>query len=1073
MPVPRGRFGFGAPPAVDGPRKRGELYGNRIPVPSRTVSGGNFPLSRPTSYDQRRSFSSSIVLADFDDDHLDFSPMSSPTLTSTSLPPDSPDSIASTPDISPSFGEFSNPKQNITRATSFAQALEVARKAEMEKQERQNTINLTSRSPPRSADDGHGESPIETTPTIVVSSEDVSSIMVPEIPIANATSVPSTTPRDSPSLERVQPNEELSYKPPTETVVANGASPGIMTTTHNPLMTKDAVRNGTPPLNIRKRAPTISIPSVVDQAPKDPGADTVPTEPQVIVSPIPQVKLHDVSAWISDTHKEETVYSLPIIQHVELDEPVPNENMELKLSAPEILPTPDIVILNEQPEENIQEPDDAKNDLFTNSNVGVRSRKLGLTLDSEKLGDGSLMSPPPQSGMLKTFLKKLTLNFVIDPELYEATTAPPVLDSFSKAAHAITSPSSFLSPPDTGLHSPSSGSSALSSRPMSMIESSPKVVTQMLRMTPATSRGVPMFLPGSQAPTRKSDFVYFPPTPEDEDTDLGSLTTQNSSPPTRMRSGSDPEDIRNMPSKQTFSAVVHRKVRETPVSATVPDNKIRPLPQTPQARRAQRATILETPLSPGHGELAALLHEAVLLENTLNKGELPSEDPQFKEEALQKEKAAKEEEAEVVESQAKAKVEDEERSRITLANTQLESKRDEPTAGRLKHTFLIPLSKARSRHRKEVYTAKAESFFSRSEEPSLTPIQPKSAGLPSQSTTNSFAIASATLPRMPTEQPSIDGVNSTAQLPVKSPKFSSLRKFSSVSRAGGGASIRSHSTSSEISEETSSSVTIDEFGRGTGSTLSFPSVSPKKASSTLARATSFAGKLFNRGRTKSSGSTLSSTSEVLGRSSFYPNICQSLIIYLDHHVGDDSPIKTPVPMIAPIVPTSLGISVLPSQPEVPAFSFDEPPLRRSTSSKRSAIYFSSGPDSTGAPQLPSVLQITSQTSSSSLLPISNDSTPPSSATSLSSVSSLPSPLFNQELVDAFPSVPATTPTSNNFSHREMSFATTATPTKASFDSALLSSAIHLTSTYKTATPKAKTKPLPSERSATPTSISRT
>lgn len=99
-----------------------------------------------------------------------------------------------------------------------------------------------------------------------------------------------------------------------------------------------------------------------------------------------------------------------------------------------------------------------------------------------------------------------------------------------------------------------------------MIESSPKVVTQMLRMTPATSRGVPVFLPGSHA------------------------------------------------------------LRETPASATFPNNKVRFLPQTPQARRAQRATILETPLSPGHGELAA---EAVLLENTLNQGELPSEDSQL------------------------------------------------------------------------------------------------------------------------------------------------------------------------------------------------------------------------------------------------------------------------------------------------------------------------------------------------------------------------------------------------------------------------------------------------------------
>ena len=409
--MPRGRFGFGAPPPVEGPRKRGELYGNRIPIPSRNFSAGNFPPSRPT-YDQRRSFSTSSVLSDFDDDRLDFSPTSSPTFT---LPPDSPDSNASsTPDISPSFGNFSNSKQNLTRATSFAQALEVARKAEIEKQERQSTINLPTRSPSRLADYGHGGSLMEMTPTIVVSSGDVSPIIVPEIPIVNVTSVSPTTPRESPPLEKVQPMEELSYKPPNETVIANGASPVAMTTIPNPpLVAKEASRVGTPPLNIRKRAPTITIPPVpvVDQASKDPETNTVSTEPQILVSPIPQtaVKLHNVSAWISDTHKKGTVDSIPILPPmlVELDKPVPNEILELKPSVPEILPTlppPDIVI---QPEENIQKPDDAlkKNDPFINSNKGVRSREVELNLDTEKLDDGSLMSPPLQSGMLK-FKKK-------------------------------------------------------------------------------------------------------------------------------------------------------------------------------------------------------------------------------------------------------------------------------------------------------------------------------------------------------------------------------------------------------------------------------------------------------------------------------------------------------------------------------------------------------------------------------------------------------------------------------------------------------------------------------------------
>lgn len=187
--------------------------------------------------------------------------------------------------------------------------------------------------------------------------------------------------------------------------------------------------------------------------------------------------------------------------------------------------------------------------------------------------------------------------------------------------------------------------------------------------------------------------------------------------------------------------------------------------------------------------------------------------------------------------------------------------------------------------------------------------------------------------------------------------------------------------------------------------------------------------------------------------------------------------KTPVPRIPAIAPsTSLSFPTLPSHPEVPLLSFDEPdqivPLRRSTSSKRSAIYFPSVLDLPVIPQLPPIIpgfEVTSQPLSTSLLSVSSDSARPPSANSVSSLGSLPSPLFNQELVDAFPSVPATTPppTTINFPHREISLATP------SFDAALLSSAIHLASAYKTVTPKASSKPLPSERAATPTPTSHT
>jgi hypothetical protein len=42
IPVPRGSFGLGAPPTQDGPRKRGELYGNRL----KSIAAGPPPTAR-------------------------------------------------------------------------------------------------------------------------------------------------------------------------------------------------------------------------------------------------------------------------------------------------------------------------------------------------------------------------------------------------------------------------------------------------------------------------------------------------------------------------------------------------------------------------------------------------------------------------------------------------------------------------------------------------------------------------------------------------------------------------------------------------------------------------------------------------------------------------------------------------------------------------------------------------------------------------------------------------------------------------------------------------------------------
>jgi hypothetical protein len=397
-----------------------------------------------------------------------------------------------------------------------------------------------------------------------------------------------------------------------------------------------------------------------------------------------------------------------------------------------------------------------------------------------------------------------------------------------------------------------------------MIEMSPSRVARATKMTPATSRGVPVFLPPNTSGARKSDFVYFPPTPDAEETDLGSVVLHKPS-----RSMTDLAEVSGKESK-TFTAVVHGKVKET-------TQKPKRVPETPH--KAQRSTILEAPLSPGQGELAALLQGALWLEDSLDRGELPSDTPV---EAVEEEKLR--EEARRVAAEAEAKAQEEEKKKIAIAKAQLQAKRDEPTSGRLKHTFLIPLTKARSvHHRKEVSSSKAAASKPREDQA----LHPKSAGLPDKSGAGTAkaesAAASATQQSHPrATTPESKNTNKSAVTPPKSPKtsrFASFRRLGSISRPS---TVYSHPTrhSESVSSEDSvpvvtppennlefgtkkSSSPVNEFGQipENGSTTSFPSISPKKSVHSLGRATSFAERIWSRARTKSSGSNLSATSE--------------------------------------------------------------------------------------------------------------------------------------------------------------------------------------------------------------------
>ena len=946
VPVPRGRFGLGAPPTSEGPRRQGELYGNRIPAPARTVSASMLPvaISRatsptstlgpntpPGSASDRRSFSLSSVISDLDDG-MDYTPISSPTFA---FPPDSPESTLSvsfTPETSPSLtsnGDVASFNQTIVRGTSFQKALEIARNAESAKQEsqqvqQQQAEDATTPTAEQRTPDNEEEA-VETTkstpPAILVFSEEPVPVVVlhnsptVDLPPSDLVVTPISTPSVAASSVHEPEPEPVEVK---EEIVHHAEPPAIElpTVEHVPLITHESIPTNSVLEIEEDEVPQFDEPIVRTSSPaniedveveeipnpiSEPSAAPEPAAPTITIPATPPVEAAKPSNPLPEPPNvvivEEKVVvaatpSLPPPEIVEpASEPAKQHDTPKMRPLPE-LPPPSIVVHEDQISTYDLNSEQANG---PNKPSEISSRKAALTLDPEPLSNNSLMSPPAVSGSMSA----MSLTDVVTSYFTGGTngeqsfrpSTPPPLHAASPLSPMATlaydapdtpprqakvtppDPQSFLSPPATGFLSaaPSSGNSSmgsvssLGSRPMSMIEMSPSRVARATKMTPATSRGVPVFLPPNTSAARKSDFVYFPPTPDVEGTDFGSAVLHKPS-----RSMTDLAEISGKESK-TFTAVVHGKVKET--------HKPKRVPETPH--KVQRSTILESPMSPGQGELAALLQGALWLEDSLDRGELPSDTPV---EVVEEEKLR--EEARRVAAEAKAKAQEEEKKRITIAKVQLQAKRDEPTSGRLKHTFLIPLTKARSlHHRKEASSAKAEGFPTKPRDDAT--LHPKSAGLPDKSGAGNAKAESAmgsttqqSHPRATTPESKNDTTPTGS--PPKSAKvsrFAGFRRMGSISRPStvyGHPTRHSESVSSEDSvpvvtppennlefRTKKSSSPVNEFGQipENGSTTSFPSISPKKSVRSLGRATSFAERIWSRARTKSSGSNLSATSE--------------------------------------------------------------------------------------------------------------------------------------------------------------------------------------------------------------------
>jgi hypothetical protein len=328
---------------------------------------------------------------------------------------------------------------------------------------------------------------------------------------------------------------------------------------------------------------------------------------------------------------------------------------------------------------------------------------------------------------------------------------------------------------------------------------------------------------------RKADLVYFPPTPTDD-----------------AKVGETPEPSPQVAQTTSFKAVVHEKVKETPDPIPHPAALV---PQTPTNRKTKahadnkkwkRMTMMAPP-TPMTGELASLIQNAVILETMVEKGELPWE-AEAREER-ERERRAREDErlAAIAAERAKAAVDDAKRKAALeaalikqrereRAREQAEKEEEEFKTNKLRHTFLIPLSQAQTEHQQ---THRKEG---------------------SSSTINAKANRKTMMEKSSTEVPEVH------HLPSKSPSIASSNKsrFSSFRRLG---SVKSVIAGRPSDVSVSDLDSMDEFGAagGHGKESSWPSLSPtgKKSGG---RASSFAGKMFSRSRTKSSGSTLSSAS---------------------------------------------------------------------------------------------------------------------------------------------------------------------------------------------------------------------
>ncbi|KAG7448342.1 uncharacterized protein BT62DRAFT_930424 [Guyanagaster necrorhizus] len=1003
IPVPRGSFGLGAPPTAESKqtRKKGELYGNRIPSAVRVASGSSAPpMSRSTSplfSSGGRNFS--LLGLDYDDfsDAAD-SPRDSQALRSLSPSPTPDDTL-----------ENSRAFRSKSRSTSFAAALDIARRAEAlsELNGGGDTYSREcSLSPPTSPIPGSSLSSMDMdehdTPVIVsdgssspqedaLSAVDEPCVTVSPSDIAEDSLALSDLTLDNSSLQEdalsavdepcvtVSPSDVAEDSPALlDLTLDNSETDANLNTTASSMDSSDltdiSLQSADAPMD-KPDTPTPAAPIELERSHSPVPFATLPSPPPPpVICVTDDVGTHtEVASDLANAANEEDSYINV------------NINASAGVAAPELdHPGANDVILYDRVSVEVSELPQYQL-LRTPDTAAVEQHRVSSSPESSRPGSVAMASRSAESILASVeFLEAGNAYMERDhTELIPIPDSPFVINSHDAESTPV--PSQPSSPARESFSLPMLMNPL--PRPVSMIETSPSHITTTHRKTNS----------GTQASIQPFESSPYP-----TETEFGELTMHKLSHSfSRLRTESGPVTSGD----PSFSAVVHGKVREV---ATLPSRTLYP-PYTPQMNRIKRTVAVEPPLSPGSGELALLLKNAALLERSLMNGELPSE-------------VGYEDKKRVVSTPENPQhVEETKAAEIRLPRV---LGKDEPV--RRKRSFRVPqvLARNKSKTRDGASKTSQDSVVEQGEAISCNgratsgPDSDQTCSTSGHIRHGSGSVLDVTpeADRPPTPPP-------------KSPRskyLASFRKLASASRSSTFHDASRQSVSSEISSDDSLPVVTppdispdlaesETIRPGTGTGVGFrasapsgivwPSLSPKKNGS-INRASSFAEKMWRRGRTKSTIS-IASTTDSDDRSTL--GTIKSVLPRLNR--------KPSAPAISK---TTTGAT----QSSSPQDNIIVPPVR---SQSLRSLHFASQrpplPPPGTMPPLPHAysdllaLPGASQQSKfdhalgSHQGSHGSTSTPPrpvSWATVSSNVSS-PSTLLDRELFDAFPSVPQNLP----------------------------------------------------------------